>query len=67
MQWPVCMRMFAPMHEVALLCEAAGLVDVKVDDSDAAMQVPPPSHPCWMLHPLATPSLTLASRRWGAV
>ena len=36
--WPVCMRMFADMHELPLLCEAAGLVDVCVDDSDAAME-----------------------------
>lgn len=54
-QWPVCMRMFAPMHEVALLCEAAGLVDVKVDDSDAAMQVPPPPTVAGCCTPLPRP------------
>jgi SAM-dependent methyltransferase len=37
--WPLCMKMFIPLKEVAPLCEKLGYVDVVVDDSDSSMTV----------------------------
>ena len=36
-QWPLCMRMFTPVDELKPACEAAGFVDVAIDDSDSLM------------------------------
>lgn len=38
-EWPACMRVFMPLDTVASTVEAAGLVDVVVDDTDSKMDV----------------------------
>lgn len=38
-EWPACMEVFMPLHEAKSIVEAAGLVDVVVDDSDSKMDV----------------------------
>lgn len=35
--WPLCMRMFAELGSLQPAVEAAGLIDVKIDDSDSLM------------------------------
>ena len=36
-EWPVCMRMFVPLEEIAPLCERLGFVNVRVDTSHTEM------------------------------
>ena len=38
-EWPACMEVFMPLHDVKDIVEAAGLVDVVVDDTDSKMDV----------------------------
>ena len=35
--WPLCMRMFAPLESLRPACEAAGLANVLIDESDSLM------------------------------
>lgn len=36
-QWPLCMQMFMPLHELRSVMEASGLQDVVIDASDSLM------------------------------
>eukprot|EP00545_Synedropsis_sp_CCMP1620_P005575 CAMPEP_0119010340 /NCGR_PEP_ID=MMETSP1176-20130426/4946_1 /TAXON_ID=265551 /ORGANISM="Synedropsis recta cf, Strain CCMP1620" /LENGTH=253 /DNA_ID=CAMNT_0006962977 /DNA_START=7 /DNA_END=768 /DNA_ORIENTATION=+ len=36
-EFPICMRMFAPMNELEPLCKRVGFVDIVIDDSDSKM------------------------------
>jgi SAM-dependent methyltransferase/uncharacterized iron-regulated protein len=35
--WPICMKMFAPIDEIGVICKKVGFDDVEVDDTDSKM------------------------------
>ena len=37
-EWPVCMRMFAPLESILPMCERIGFVNVRIIDSESPME-----------------------------
>jgi len=41
-EWPLCMRMFAPKDDLQHVCERVGFTNVVIDDSDSSMELDVP-------------------------